>query len=262
RACGTYINPDDAKKEEQKFRRMRKGHRAPDDLLTFPLWYHVVAKNETFEGGWLADETIDELVGNLNRDFADSGITFDLLGVNRVLNMTWFERADPFSGSGLEAEMKAATRVGGRETLNVWTLALPEGPAGYAVFPWSYDQSELNAKLDGVVMKWDITPGPGKTIRVGKTLTHEVGHWAGLYHTFQGSSCEGSGDFVDDTPTQLNSTSPSQGCSRIDTCPTAPGDDPIFNFMDYSSDECRTQFTPGQIERMRDVLVNYRFFED
>ena len=64
------------------------------------------------------------------------------------------------------------------------------------------------------------------------------------------------GDFVDDTPPQK---SPSSGCPEgNDTCPRQPGLDPIHNYMDYSDDDCITQFTPGQSQRMRDAWLFYR----
>ena len=90
---------------------------------------------------------------------------------------------------------------------------------------------------------------------LGKTLTHETGHWINLAHTFEGG-CGSKGDFVADTPAQKI---PTGGCPEgKDTCKGDPGLDPIHNYMDYSFDSCYSEFTPGQVQRMRDAWLFYR----
>ncbi|TFK29518.1 hypothetical protein FA15DRAFT_691108 [Coprinopsis marcescibilis] len=260
--CGTDISVDDAHKEEKRFRTMRRPHRADEEHFTFQLHYHNVVANTSFEGGWLDDEVIQTMVDNLNADFSSTGVNFELAEINHWSEENWFFNANKTEGLDLEVEMKESTRVGGRDTLNVWTIQLPNGPAGYAAFPWNFDKTDQDSIRDGVILKYSIIPGGRSKTRFGRTLTHEVGHWVGLYHTFQGKSCSGEGDFVDDTPMQLAPTSTKNGCTAIDTCGNDPGDDPIFNFMDYSSDECRSEFTPGQIEKIRQELATYRYNEE
>ena len=89
---------------------------------------------------------------------------------------------------------------------------------------------------------------------MGDTLTHEVGHWLYLAHTFEGG-CSGNGDGVDDTPAVKE---PNYGCPRnINSC-SGGGNDLIENFMDYTDDDCMDSFTNGQFERALAAWERYR----
>jgi hypothetical protein len=89
------------------------------------------------------------------------------------------------------------------------------------------------------------------------TKIDEVGHWFGLFHTFQ-DGCEGEGDMVDDTPAQLVTSNNGTCPAGKDTCPDLPGLDAWNNYMDYSSDICRDSFTLGQRRRMHNMFETIR----
>jgi len=204
----------------------------------------------------LSEQDLRRQVQVLNTDFAgreggfNTGFTFTYAGADYTDNATWFRQLNP--GTSVEREAKAATHVGDANTLNVWTT---DGPTylGFAHFPSWYKRSP---ELDGVVLDYKSFVGGiyGDEFSLGKTATHEVGHWLGLLHTFQGG-CNAKGDYVDDTPPELTPTS---GCpAGKDTC-SAPGDDPVHNYMDYSFDSCYEQFTQGQAQRMIDQWSYFR----
>ena len=233
-----------------------KGRAGPRFAATVPVWVHVVTAGTV---GNLTDAQIADQVTVLDRTFAGAeggartGFSFRLAGVTRTDDAAWFF-AKP--GGTDERSMKAALRRGGPETLNLYSTTAGDY-LGWAYLP------DVTAKpgqlvLDGVVVDWESLPGTSTAYAgkydQGETATHEVGHWLDLEHTFYGG-CNAKGDFVDDTPAQKTPTS---GCPEgKDTCP-APGTDPIHNYMDYSYDSCYTQFTPGQVQRMRDAWLFYR----
>ncbi len=137
--------------------------------------------------------------------------------------------------------------------LNVWVVRSIENFSaqgivlGFATFPGT------NPSIDGIVIRHDQLGTIGTSSSEGRTLTHEVGHYLNLFHTFQGG-CNGQGDRVSDTPPVANSTS---GCpSSRNSCSTDFPNlvDMTENYMDYTDDDCVNMFSEGQKLRMRAVV--------
>lgn len=129
------------------------------------------------------------------------------------------------------------------------------GTAGYSSFPGGPPDE------DGIVVRHDYFGKTGTaSASLGRTTTHEVGHWLGLYHTFNGGcgvdTCA-DGDYVCDTPPAAN---PNFGCPTINSCSNdVPNvNDQIQNYMDYSNDNCKSMFTAGQKQRMDATFMSFR----
>jgi len=255
RLCGTHISDSALLAAEAHFNANKKVSKlSPQASATVQVYWHVISKSSTTAGGNIPDSQITSSISVLNADYASIGIKWVLAGTTRTTNADWFSNLGPDTTS--QTTMKNQLRQGGAAALNVYTVGFESGDGagllGYSTFPSSYASAP---KDDGVVILFSSVPGGSTTnYNLGKTLTHEVGHWVGLYHTFQGG-CSGTGDSVSDTPAEA---SPASGCpTGRDTCSTT-GVDPIHNYMDYSYDSCMTQFTAGQNTRLTSQLATYR----
>jgi len=235
--------------------RQRGTRVAPNATVTIPVVVHVISEGSTRADGNIPDSMITAQISVLNDSYnggsvggAVTAFGFQLQAINRVNNSAWYPIV---YGSNGERQMKSALRVGGKETLNIYTGLLSDDLLGWATFP-----SRKLSSGDGVVVLAESLPGgTADPYDLGDTATHEVGHWLNLYHTFQGG-CGGQGDRVSDTPAEA---APNFECpTGIDTCPNAPGLDPINNFMDYTDDACMFEFTSGQAQRMLSAWNAYR----
>ena len=233
-------------------------------VITIPVVFHVIYANETQN---IPDSELLEQLQVLNDDFrrtnadqdniwpqgADTEIEFCLAtrDPNGAPSSGILRVPTTVSSFGSNDAMKFTAQGGSdawpaSEYLNYWVCNLGGGLLGYAQFPGG------PAATDGVVCGYPYVGlnGPGSgAYNLGRTGTHEVGHWLNLRHIWGDGPC-GSDDFVADTP---ESDGANYGCALGHvSCST---EDMVQNYMDYSDDGCMNIFTQGQGDRMQAVLA-------
>ena len=233
-------------------------------VVTIPVVFHILY-NTAAEN--ISEAQVMSQMDILNEDFrrlnadqdnewsqaADTQIEFCLAsqdpngnptdGILRVpTNLTSFGTNDAmkFTSQGGSDAWPAS------DYMNFWVCDLGSSLLGYAQFPGG------PASTDGIVCNYTATGNTGTAsapFDLGRTATHEVGHYLNLRHIWGDGGC-GASDFVDDTP---DSDGPNYGCALGSVaCGTT---DMVQNYMDYSDDACMNLFTQGQSDRMNALFA-------
>jgi hypothetical protein len=227
----------------------------PSSVYTIPVVFHVIYKSDGT--GNISSQRIQAQMDVLNEDYRaiagsmgangyDTKIQFQLSNITRTQNDSWFNDND-------ERGYKQALGYDSSKYLNIYVNSA-SGYLGYSYLP----QDNAGGTLDGVVVLYEAVGGRDNGFSnydQGRTLVHEVGHYLGLLHTFEGDGCyEGynAGDLIADTHSE---NVDHYGCSQTYTCSTP---DDIHNYMNYTDDVCMHEFTREQANRMVCSLVNYR----
>jgi hypothetical protein len=232
--------------------------RLPLSRARIDVRWHVITRSDG-TGGVTRAQIADQLAvlndaygGRSSTRDAPTIFRFVTKSIDRTANDDWYDWSDPDVDPADDQEAKAALHRGGWDDLNVYIAALGDGLLGYSEFPFDTTLVE-----DGVVILNDSLPGGSAApYNEGDTLTHEAGHWLGLFHTFE-NGCVAPGDAVADTPYQDDGDNIFSCDESLDTC-AAPGRDPVHNFMSYGDDPCLDRFSFGQSLRMALVWFAYR----
>eukprot|EP01031_Cornospumella_fuschlensis_P040558 gene40558-49446_t len=264
---------------------LQKNFRVAADIIRIPVVVHVIHNqiNGTIAGSNISDEQIYSQIKVLNEDYRrkEGTLGFNTNPVGADVEIEFFLASlDPAGNpsNGIKRvysprnsfnvvndnDREALSNLSywdSNKYLNIWVAPFSSGYIGYGEFPYSESIEGLdidsNEKLDGVFIDYTVF---GKKIGTnkagiysfGRTVTHEVGHWMGLYHTWGDERC--GTDYVSDTPTAAAANSSAFCRDVFSSCTGARTRNMIENYMDYSPDSCMNIFTQGQKERMRAAL--------
>lgn len=218
------------------------------EWIDIPTYFFIFPKH-TSEEGMVYANRIDQQVDYLNKVYQAANIRFTKMNALMLRDDKLYNNADL-----LEI---GKHRQGGNDyrALNIYVCNLDKGIGGLAHYPVANPDARALTR-DGVRVTEGVFAGSkNPAYNQGGTVAHEVGHWLSLIHTFEGGCDDRDG--ISDTPAQAAATF---GCPKVATssCPGKPGVDSIFNYMNYADDACKSEWTPGQIQQMRNAWFKFR----
>jgi PKD repeat protein len=245
---------------------------ATENVIVVPVVVHVMYADQSDN---ISDDQILDAIDVLNTDFrrqnadttdtraifkgvaADTEIEFRLARKDENGNCTkGITRKQTSLAIDAHDNVKPLRNWNHKMYLNIWTvrnIQLPGGPSTGTILGYAYRPNPgQHYTKDGVVIRHDMMGRIGTATGIGRTLTHEVGHYLGLRHPFD-NGCFG-GDNCTDTPPVASASS---GCNlNRNSCSNDSPDlpDQIENFMDYADDHCTNMLTQQQRNIMRNSL--------
>ncbi|MDJ0944727.1 MAG: zinc metalloprotease [Kiloniellales bacterium] len=254
RRCGcsrpSYVKRNQVDAKLREFRSANAAFRDTTGNIHIPIKFIHLTDGAA---GVVNAQQREDQVRVLNTAYRLHGIVFthSEADVEEVNNADWFRMGHD---SAAERAAKTALQTDPETTLNFYTTN-GGGLLGWATFPWDLAGDPV---MDGVVVLFSSLPEIGPPpYNLGQTATHEVGHWLGLYHTFQGG-CSATGDHVGDT---VPHSGPNFGKPEVGLRHNAcnPGDAaPVQNYMNYVDDDWMDRFTDQQVARMKDMIGTFR----
>ncbi len=268
-------------------------------IYNIPVIVHVIHNGEAIgTNSNISDAQIQSQIVALNKDFtktnsdwsntpavwtsrvADCQINFFLTtldqfgspmptpGIERINRTTMGWVAAPYSETYVSQTIKPNSIWNPKLFLNIWVCNLGGVLLGYATFPPNSTLTGLfgpfgTSITDGVVVKYNCFGTTGNLLNgqdLGRTTTHEIGHYLGIRHVWGDDTC--ASDYCNDTPTQFQENFGSPNFPSVSNCPgNAPNGDMFMNYMDYCDDNVAVMFTNNQKTRMHTALTKspYRY---
>ncbi len=228
------------------------------DGTTFciPVVFHVL-RNDAGTIGDVSNEDLHRQLNILNQDYNALPLSNGEDGtvINVRFSLVAVYRWNDSDGLNDTGDYWTGRAIDPHRYLNIYTNSA-SGFLGYANIPQSPSLGSVGSVSDRVVLNWEYVGTGGFPYDLGRTGTHEVGHYLGLLHTFQDgcddAGCLVSGDLICDTTSESTAHF---GCTDTATCGTP---DPIHNYMNYTDDFCMEEFTPQQARRIRCTLEHWR----
>lgn len=254
--CGTLpLTPQQIMQMQADMKSVEAFLSFPVQGVTIPVAFHIITglDDSGKSAGYVDDKQLAKQIAVLNQAFIGTGFRFKQASAERTFNDAWFD-CKPHSDT--EQEMKKALAVDPAHTFNIYSCNTSPY-ISWATFPFTHPEK---SPAHGIVMHYDTMPGGiGKPYNLGDVAVHETGHYLGLLHTFE-NGCQTPGDVVEDTAYEK---APNYGCNQTaDSCKgfvgKNSGKDPIFNYMDFTTDACMREFTRGQIERMQAIVALFK----